>query len=127
MSKDVGYIDYIADGINNADGINDCIDIILEGKEKLEYARNNRNLESDTNKATANVPEDLVYQIRKSMEGKTPKSTKNVAEELETAIKERMAEGRNIHHAVLDDDGYKTYENDNLSKEDASEGEEIEI
>lgn len=118
MSKDVGYIDYLADGVNNADGINDCIDVIIEGKEKLEYAKNNRNLESKTDKATSNVPEDLVDQIRKSMGEKAPKNTANMAEALETAIKDRIAEGKSIHHAVLDDNGYKTYESDNLNRED---------
>lgn len=119
MDKTVSYLEYLVNGINKADGLNDSIDVIIEGKDKLRSAQTNQELaQKDTDELKNKIPEDLVDFLKSKMNSKSEKSTQNVAEALENAIKTRIAEGRNISHAIINGDGYEIYEEKNSSKND---------
>ncbi len=106
MAKEVSYIEYVVDGINKADGIIECMEIVQRAREEAIRAQNDKNEDVPTKKDMEDL-ENLVSQIKANMAAKQPVNTDNMAQALETALKERMAEGKNIHHAILNDNGYE--------------------
>ena len=110
MVREFSQIDYLVQGINNADGINECIEVITSTREKVRKAqlqsKQNGNKEND--KA---VPENLVSSIQASMNRNVIRNTKNMADALENAVKGRIAEakeqGKEINNIVIDDNGIK--------------------
>lgn len=113
MSKEITYLDYIINGMNRANDINECIDVLTSAREILE-SQNEKEPSTRIEKGET-IPEDLVSQLKSEMGQKPIRNTEDMAEALGKAIKERLSgeKGKDINHAVIDDNGYTIYENTN--------------
>ena len=110
MDREISYIDYLENEINKADGIKGSIEVIQTANELLKNAQDKANIKENSKTTKENkIPEDLVSSIKESM-GQSHMDTETMSQTLENAIKERLAEGRTISHAVIDDNGYEIHD-----------------
>ena len=123
MSKEITYLDYLIIGVNRADDINECIEVLTSARETLETQNEKEPIANIKKDDT--IPKDLVSQLKSEMGQKPIRNTEDMAEALGKAIKERLSgeKGKDIDHAVIDDDGYTIYES-TKSKETGAVGEE---
>ncbi len=110
MNREVSYIEHLANEINKADGVKGAIEVIQTSNELLKNAQNRANNIVDGKQSKENqIPKDLVSQIRESMGEHHTIDTETMSQTLENAIKERLAEGKQISHAIIKDDGYEIH------------------
>lgn len=113
MDNSVSYLDYLANKMNKADGINDCIEVILQGCEKLKTMQTDKKEKDESISREKQIPEDLVEQIRiKMMQSVSLNETEGIAKELEETLKQRIANGHNVSHVIINSDSYEIYESE---------------
>lgn len=113
MDNSVPYLEYLVNRMNKADGINDCIEAILQGCEKIKTIQTTKEGEDKSIKKEEQIPEDLVEQIRiKMMQSETRNETEGIAKELEETLKQRIANGHNVSHVIINSDSYEIYESE---------------